>query len=180
MTAKKVLQQMPKDDNFLNNGKYSKTCPEWFLKKFNRIDKNLSYFEFLKSAFGVVFTELDNKKFRVARTKNWYKSRFISANTILQKRLRTCGTMSILAACGLRHLGIPTKLIHGYLHSENGKSRHAWIEVYNPGSQRFIPMDITRKGFKISNQHKRVKECVDWAELEAKEWDTAGQYRDIK
>lgn len=167
VSARKALGRMPENHKYLLTGKYSKNCPKWFLKKFDMIDKKQLYSWFLTDVAGVVLQELDRKKYKVITTRNWRKSRFISAENILRKRLRTCGTMALLVACGLRHLGIPTKLINGYFAVTKEKSRHAWNEVYFPEYKKFLPMDITRLNYKISEKHIKVKECVDWEELDS-------------
>lgn len=166
ISATQALKQMPKKHRYLSVGKYGQDCPKWFLKKFTKINKNQLYSWFLAEAFSIVLLELDRKKFKVMTTRNWRKSRFTSAKNILEKRLKTCGTMALLVACGLRYVGIPTKMIHGYFNDPKEKSRHAWNEIYFPGLKKFLPMDITRLNYKISNKHIKVKECVDWAELD--------------
>lgn len=176
MTANQALRQIPKKHKYLGFGKYTKDCPQWFLKKFEKIDKNQLFSWFLAEAGGIVYQELDRKKFKVKTTRIWRKSRFISAHDILKKRLRTCATMSVLLACGLRHLGVPVKLVHGYFKQPHEKFRHAWNEIYFLDVKKFIPVDLTHLNFALSRHHIKLKECVDWEELEGREWDVARRY----
>jgi len=180
ITAERALKLMPKKNRFVALGKYSISCPLWFTKRFKKINRRQLYSWFLAEAFGLVLAELDRKKYKVISTRNWRRSRFTPAKDILKKRLRTCGTMALLTAAGLRSLGIPVKLIHGYFKDPKEKFRHAWNEVYFPDAKKFLPLDITRLNYAITDQHIKIKECVDWEELEGKEWDVAKKYKKVK
>jgi len=178
--ANQALAKMPRRNKYLAFGRYTRDCPKWFLKKFDKIDQHQLYSWFLADAFGIVFSELDRKKFKVKTTKNWRKSRFISAKDILRKRLRTCASLALLTACGLRYLGIPTKLIHGYLLESKEKFRHAWNEIYFPDYKKFLPMDMTRLNYKITDKHIKMKECVDWSGLDSPKWDVVERYKRLR
>ena len=52
-----------------------------------------------------------------------------------------CHDYAVLFASMLRSLDIPTKLIKGYC--ENTKGYHAWNEVYNPDTGKWVVMDLT-------------------------------------
>jgi transglutaminase-like putative cysteine protease len=52
-----------------------------------------------------------------------------------------CHDYSVLFASMLRSLDIPCKLIKGYC--ENTEGYHAWNEVYNPDTGKWVVMDLT-------------------------------------
>ena len=178
--ANVAIQKMPTHHRYLEIGKYGKSCPKWFLKKFSALERGQLFSWFLADALGIVLAELNYKRFKVVTSKNWRKSRFTSARDILRERLRTCGTLALLVACGLKSLGIPTKLVHGYFKNPKEKFRHAWNEIYFPEYKKFLPLDITRLNYKITPQHMKVKECIDWEELEGPKWDVHKHFRKLR
>lgn len=61
---------------------------------------------------------------------------------ILRKRYGDCGTMSFLLISLARSIGIPARLIGGFLVSERLCSPHAWAEILLPNLEWF-PIDVS-------------------------------------
>lgn len=64
-----------------------------------------------------------------------------SIEVIFPSQKLICYDYSVLFAGMLRSLDIPVKLVKGYSTYVNGY--HAWNEVYNPDTERWIVIDIT-------------------------------------
>ena len=44
--------------------------------------------------------------------------------------------------------------------------KHAWNELYFLNEDKFLPFDVTKPNFEISEYHIKEGEHIDWDELE--------------
>lgn len=150
---------------YLKFGKYTADCPQALLDKIPRdgllnLDNNTVH-RILK----IIKQEFDPKLYKITTTHDLKTSRFISAQDILDKRQRSCGSMATVVASVFRHLGVPTKLIDGKYIKDNPDMKHAWNEIYFLSQDKFVSFDITRSDFEITDWHIREGEYIDWEEL---------------
>lgn len=157
---------MIKRDKYLKLGRYTRDCPASLIKKFAGFKSRLDRYQDIIALLMLLRTEFSSYYFKNTKTHDFRKSRFISARAILRKRQATCGSVATVAAAVLRRYGVPTKLIHGYFKKEDPDMRHAWLEVYIKAENKFVPIDVTRKDFKVGRYHVRRSAWVDWAEME--------------
>ena len=107
------------------------------------------------------------------KAKSFKDSRFTPLSEMLNRRMATCGSTTKIIGTVLRKFGIPTKMIHGILESQKKsfmkrvllKNRHAWLEIYNPRTKEWLPVDITRNDFNLYKDAEKIKEYHDWEEL---------------
>ncbi|MDO8269730.1 MAG: transglutaminase-like domain-containing protein [Candidatus Levybacteria bacterium] len=151
-------------NKYLKFGKYTRDCPQWLLDKAKAIDDSKIDKAYIKKILWVIRDEFNSKKHNTTCTNDFRQSRFISVTDILEKRQTSCGSLSTVIASVLRNLKIPTKLANGLYIESNPNMRHAWNEVYL--NKRWVPFDITKKGFEIGKYHIRKDEWVDWEDLE--------------
>lgn len=152
-------------EKFRRNIGFTEKCPKILVDRAKKIigrakiDKG-ALFEILK----MIRAEFDPILHKITTTRQFQQSRFVSAQEVFKKRLATCGTLSSIAACVLRALGVPTKLIHGYLDKKTDDHRHAWNEAIIRG--KWLSFDITRPDFKVGERHIKESEWTDWSEME--------------
>jgi len=150
---------------YLQFGKYNTPCPKPLLNKIKKI-KLIFGDKYIRKLFKIILSEFDPKKYKLTKTRSFEKSRFITVDKILKKHQETCGSLANIVASCLKSVGIPVKLVNGFLIKDGHKTQHAWNEIYFPQWKKFIAYDITRKDFKIGKYHIRKGEHVDWSELE--------------
>lgn len=148
---------------YLQFGKYTENCPSWLLKKAKSVVNEKIDEAYVKKVLTLIKNEFDSEKQETTTTRDFKLSRFIGVNDVLNKRQKSCGSVATVVAAVFRSLGIPTKLINGYL-GEGENMRHAWNEIYFDGA--WHPFDITRGNFAVGEKHIRKGEYVDWAEME--------------
>lgn len=153
-----------KNNDYIKLGKYTKDCPKWLLDKVKKIEKGRSEKNYIRKILKGIREEFNPKKYKTTITNDFKKSRFITVRNILKKRQRSCGSLATVVASVLRNLNYPTKLINGWYIKDNPNMRHAWNEIYVQG--KWWPIDITKKGFKISKHHIKKDEWLDWGDLE--------------
>jgi len=165
---------------YLQFGKYSRGCLVYILNKVRKIKIKKQNKEYIEKVIRIIRSEFNPKKHKTYFTNNFRKSRFISVKDIFKKRQATCGSLATVVATLLRISGIPVKLIDGYYKKEGASKQHAWNEIYFPDYKKFLPMDITRMNYKITDNHIKRKECVDWSELDNPKWDVVEKYKRLK
>ncbi|MFH0780201.1 MAG: transglutaminase-like domain-containing protein [Parcubacteria group bacterium] len=153
---------------YLQFGKYTEDCPGWLLEKAKSVVSEKIDESYVKKILSLINDEFNTEKHQITKTTDFRKSRFIGVKCILDKRLQSCGAVASVIASVFRGLGIPTKLVHGYLGEEKENRRHAWNEIYFDGA--WHPFDITRGNFAVGEKHVRKGEYVDWADME-KDYD---------
>ena len=151
---------------YLKFGKYTADCPEELLYKIKAMHLEQINQEAVYKIFKLIRQEFDPKLHRVNIANDFKKSRFISAKEVLNKRQYACGSLATVVATIFRTLGLPTKLINGKFIKNNPNMKHAWNEIYLIDQNKFIPFDITKLKFEITEYHIREGEYVDWEELE--------------
>lgn len=154
-------------EKYLQFGKYTGDCPQHLLKKVTKVQFSKFSEEVICKIFKVIRREFDPRLHQVKVIKNFAQSRFISANDVFKKRQFSCGSLATVVASIFRTLDIPTKLIDGKFIKDNPNMKHAWNEIYVSSKNEFIPFDITKPNFRISNYHIKERELVDWVELES-------------
>jgi len=105
--------------------------------------------------------------------KSFKDSRFTSLVDMIQRGMVTCGSSTKIIGTTLRKFGVPTKFVHGILGSQKKsfikrvllKERHAWIEIYIPKTNKWFPLDLTRKDLTLYPDAEKIKEYHDWIEL---------------
>ena len=105
--------------------------------------------------------------------KSFKDSRFTSLQEMLSRKMATCGSVTKIVGIILRKFGIPTKFIHGILESQKKsfikrvlqKSRHAGLEIYDPKTKEWLPIDMTRSDFSLYPDAEKIKEYHNWGEL---------------
>jgi hypothetical protein len=93
------------------------------------------------------------------------QSRYIYVQDIIKKHQVSCGSMATVVASVFRYLYVPVKLIDGYYFKDGISEHHAWNEIYYPKTGKFLAFDITKKNFKVGENHRRKGEYVDWSEM---------------
>lgn len=105
--------------------------------------------------------------------KSFKDSRFTPLAEMIQRGMATCGSATKIIGTALRKFGVPTKFVHGILGLQKKsfikrvlfKERHAWLEIYIPKTNKWLPIDLTRKDFSLYPDAERIKEYHDWGEL---------------
>ena len=152
---------------YLELGKYTGDYPEEFLNRIRKENFGKINEETVRKIFKIIRQELDPRIYKVHIENDFKKSRFISARDVLEKRQYSCGSLATIVAFILRILGTPVKLIDGRFIKSNSKMKHAWNEIYLIEKNEFVPFDITKPDFAISDYHIKEGEYVDWEELES-------------
>lgn len=152
---------------YIYNGKYTKSCPQAFLKRFDKYKNKSHISKTVKEIISDVRAHFDYKGY-VLTTHNIRLSRFLPVRDILRKKLRTCGSIAAVTAVALRYLGYPTKLIHGKLKYKSKIITHAWIETYLPSKKKFVYFDPFRPSNKVTDNHLRIAAYRDWSDMEKK------------
>lgn len=151
-------------EKYLQFGLYTSDCPKWLLDKIKKIKKEKVDRSFIIEVLQAIKEEFDPQLHTITTTHDFKTSRFISVKEVLEKRQRSCGSMSTVVASVLRNFGVPVKLINGKFIKDNPKMRHAWTEIWL--DNEWVPFDITRKDFALTSYHVRLGEYVDWEDLE--------------
>lgn len=152
-------------EKYLQFGKYTKKPPKWLLSKVSCIDNSVIDEEYVKKVLRIIAEEFDPEKHNIVRADSIKESRLIDVNSILEKRISSCGTRSTVVASIFRSLGVPTKLIHGRYIEEDPEMTHAWNEMLlDDGTWK--PFDIFGKQRGINKFYKKELEAVDWEEIE--------------
>ncbi|MCG2693858.1 transglutaminase-like domain-containing protein [Candidatus Parcubacteria bacterium] len=133
------------------------------LDKIKKIKKKKVDRSFIIEVLQAIKEEFDSKLHTITTTHDFKTSRFISVKEVLEKRQRSCGSMSTVVASVLRNFGVSVKLINGMFIKDNPNMRHAWIEVWL--DNEWVPFDITKKNFALTPYHIRLGEYVDWEDL---------------
>lgn len=98
-------------------------------------------------------------------TKNILESRFTPPEEAFDKGMSSCGAVVNISSAMFRHVGVEVRLIHG----THEKSRnHAWISVFEPEKDEWVPYDLTRgkeKGYKPTKDQKVIAICNEWEEI---------------
>ena len=94
--------------------------------------------------------------------KSIVESRFTPAEEAYKKGIVSCGAMVNISTEILRRLGYKVKLIHGECKESVD---HAWISVFNPGSNTWEEFDLTRKDSKILPTHIKKAEVESWEDI---------------
>ncbi|MFH0874073.1 MAG: transglutaminase-like domain-containing protein [Candidatus Komeilibacteria bacterium] len=149
---------------YLTNGPYCSDYPISFLRNFS----NYKNYQVSDKLIFKIITDIRNyfnpAKYHTSTTQKKSESRCLPVSVILRRRLRTCGSIASVSALVLRYLGLPTKLIDGKLKRNGVWRSHAWIEVYLPGKNKFIPFDAFSAEYKVGRDHRRVASYNDWSQ----------------
>lgn len=152
-------------DVYLQNGKYTRVAPKSFLNRFSRRFGNRPHTKAtIRLVVEAVRQHFSYRQY-VTTTHDIRRSRFVPVRKILRMRLRTCGAVAATTAVVLRHLGCPTKLIHGKIRSRGRWVSHAWIEIYLPDQRRFVAVDPSRNAYRLTRWYRRLGEYRDWSEM---------------
>ncbi len=121
--------------------------------------------EYIRRIIRIIHAYFDPAKYYVTTTNNFRLSRKASLNFIMKNRLRTCGSLSFIAAMLLKKLGYQTRLVDGKRKINGGHwAQHAWIEVkFNNKWQSF---DLFAKDFRLdSKKNKKIRTYLTWRKL---------------
>ncbi|MBT4516978.1 MAG: transglutaminase domain-containing protein [Candidatus Komeilibacteria bacterium] len=151
---------------YLKFGKYTLDCPKYLLDKIKKEDLSNIDQEVVHRIFKIIRQEFDPRVHKVNIVNDFTKSRFISAQDALDNRQYSCGSLATVVASIFRTLGVPTKLIDGKYIKDNSNMKHAWNELYFLNEDKFLPFDVTKPNFEISEYHIKEGEHIDWDELE--------------
>lgn len=72
-----------------------------------------------------------------------YFGRIMDSGQIFGEMAGVCEEYSHLLLALLRSLGIPSRYVAGFVYGQNGWDPHAWVEVYFPEQDAWIPFDPT-------------------------------------
>jgi len=126
--------------------------------------KNTDDSRYIRQIMKIVHGYFNPAKYYVTTTNNLILSRKASLNFIMKNRLRTCGSLSSVAAMLLKKLGFQTRLVHGKQNIDGRWAQHAWIEVKL--KDKWQPFDLFAKDFKlVPNKNKKIRTCQSWREL---------------
>ena len=150
-------------EKYLQFGEYTSDCPQWLLDKVALIDNSKIDEDYVNKVLQVIGDEFNSEKHTTTRTNDLEKSRLISVSDILEKRQKSCGSYATVIASVLRNLKIPTKLIHGRYIKDDPRMNHAWNEV-NLGDDKWLPIDINFRDYKLDEYHIKSFETLDWSE----------------
>lgn len=111
------------------------------------------------------------------RPKTIMESRFTPAQEAFDRGMLSCGAMVNISTEILRHLGYKVKLIHG----ESSESvDHAWISVFDPETDSWIPYDVTKKDAVVPDTNIPKIEVDSWEKIRdqiIKDHETLGDRR---
>ncbi len=97
--------------------------------------------------------------------KNIIESRFTPAEEAFEKGITSCGAVANISTAMLRHIGYKVKLIHG---ETSDSVDHAWVNVFDPESQKWTEYDLTQQGSIVPNTHIKKFEVDSWDEIKDK------------
>ncbi len=90
------------------------------------------------------------------------ESRFSPASEAYARGMVSCGTISNISAEMLRHLQFRVKLIDGRIPQSPD---HAWISVYDSGTEQWQQYDLAQKDGKVTSKHIVEFECDNWTDI---------------
>jgi len=126
--------------------------------------KNTGDLRYIRKILKIIHGYFDPAKYYVTTTNNLKLSRKAGLHFIMKNRLRTCGSLSYVAAVLLRRLGYKVRLVNGKRRVNRHWAQHAWIEVEL--KNRWQPFDLFAKNFKLSpKQNRKIRTCQSWKEL---------------
>lgn len=149
------------------NKLYSTSLPNRFYSRVTRGLNKLSAKEQIPALFLNIHKEFSPGRQYVATTTNTYLSRCLPVSEIIRRRLRTCGSIVAVAVACLRRMGIEVRMVDGRIFHQGRWRTHAWLEIRQPVSQRWISYDPMWNGFKLRSRHRRRRTCNDWSEIES-------------
>ncbi|OHB25554.1 MAG: hypothetical protein A2542_00890 [Parcubacteria group bacterium RIFOXYD2_FULL_52_8] len=96
--------------------------------------------------------------------KSFLDSRFTPIRDIFERGMVSCGALVQVFGTVLRKLGVPARFVHGILPGQTGENRHAWLEVYDAASQKWLEFDSTQnhRHFAVPEGAKRIKVYREW------------------
>ncbi|OGM97789.1 MAG: hypothetical protein A2735_01370 [Candidatus Yanofskybacteria bacterium RIFCSPHIGHO2_01_FULL_41_21] len=138
--------------------------PNILWEKIKDLPLNISFGDFLKKIRKSLYDLYGEKR---DKASSFADSRFTPLSETVERGMISCGAFSSIFGAVLRKFGIPVKLIHGILESQDEKksNRHAWLEIFNPVSNSWFEMDPTNDNFEARNDAMRRKVYHNWLEL---------------
>lgn len=104
------------------------------------------------------------KPYRTA--KSLIESRSTPASQLVEAPIASCGSQATLGAALLRAMGFAVKLVHG-THPQS--TQHAWIEIYDQATSKWIGVDFTGYGQgkygQLTKDHQKEIICTDWYDI---------------
>ena len=161
---KTKLSKYKNPSNELRGWLYTRTIPNYFWKKFENVNSEMTVGELLRQIDRELRVIYGKKK---DTARSFADSRFTPLPKMLKRGMVSCGALSIIFATVLRKFGIPVKLVHGRLKGQTGENRHAWLKLYNPVNKKWYTIDPTQwhRSFAIKPSARQIRIYADWAEL---------------
>jgi transglutaminase-like putative cysteine protease len=108
----------------------------------------------------------DRNNEAIRKAVSLVESRLTPAPEVLATRMSSCGSFATLGAALLRASGVPVRLVDG---SHTTSTDHAWVEVYYPTKDQWIPFDFTGNGDPETgfsqHDHQKHQDCLDWSDI---------------
>ncbi len=91
-----------------------------------------------------------------------YFGRVLNSKQIFEEMVGVCEEYSHLLLAMLRSVGIPSRYVTGFVYGQNGWDPHAWVEVYFPEQDVWLPFDPTynENGY-VDASHIRFFDSLD-------------------
>lgn len=138
--------------------------PDVFWEQIKDIPLDIPFEDFLEKIRRELFNLYGPKR---DQASSFSDSRFTPLSEMIERGMISCGALSSIFSAVLRKFGIPVKLVHGILKSQDEKksNRHSWLEVFNPKSNSWLEIDPTVRDFKRRSDAMRRKVYHNWLEL---------------
>lgn len=143
----------------------SQSLPEDLWQEINhRVSQGDDVLEKIKTIRDILFQFYGKER---GQAKNFEDSRFTAIDQMIQRGMISCGAMTNIFTVVLRKLGMPVKMIHGYMKSQDlaKGSRHSWIEIYDKDTGCWKSFDPTQKDFLVAADAVKTREYHNWEEL---------------